>query len=236
MTNDYQKLVHVKNRLLDELNARRKDRVDQLKKSGTTFLSIVAAFRERELREEQGKHIELVRLAKEKKKSEWRKPNLMPDGSKDCLLMDEHSEFIQEDSGAVVRSTPCVIINKYYEDKLPKKILLVENAIRRVQFFQQAFKNHKLDIASNPEKALNYLKDNTYDLICLDFDVGLDQDSTPVAEFLKNKNIYSEILIHSMNKNGAEKLRIILSDNNRHIEIYPFEDILKNNGEFICQE
>lgn len=91
MSNDYQKNVSLKNNLLSELNARRRDRVDQITKRGTTFLGLVESLRDREVRENQGRHMELVRMAKEKKRSEWRNPITFADGTQDCVLMDEHS-------------------------------------------------------------------------------------------------------------------------------------------------
>jgi hypothetical protein len=91
MSNDYQKNVGLKNSLLNELNARRRDRVDQITKRGTTFLGLVESLRDRDMRENQGRHMELVRMSKEKKRSEWRKPITFADSTQDCVLMDEHS-------------------------------------------------------------------------------------------------------------------------------------------------
>jgi hypothetical protein len=104
MSNDYQKNVDGKNKLLNELNARRRDRVEQISKRGTTFIGLVEAMRDREMRETQGRHMELVRLAKQKKISEWREPTSFADGTKDCILMDENSilpekEIVRLDTG-----------------------------------------------------------------------------------------------------------------------------------------
>lgn len=97
MSVDYQKNVNLKNNLLNELNARRRDRVDQITKRGTTFLGLIESLRERENREKQGRHLELIRLAKDYKKTEWRKPNVFPDGARDCVLLDEDSIIPTQD-------------------------------------------------------------------------------------------------------------------------------------------
>jgi CheY-like chemotaxis protein len=221
MTNDYQKNVNTKNGLLNELNARRKDRVDQLKKSTTTFLGLVESLRQREIREHQGRHIELVRIAKEKKKSEWRKPNKFPDGSLDCLLLDDKSQL---PTGAV-DITRQSIINKY-GDLSDKNILVVDNDIRRVQLFQDLFKGNRIDIASSYDKAISRIESTNYDLICLDYDLGLDKKGIEVAEHIVQKNISPDILIHSMNEEGSKEMSQLLR--NFSIEVNPFESIVKN--------
>jgi len=93
MANDYQKNVDLRNRILEELNARRTDRADQISRRGTTFMSLVEEFRNEKVREEHGRHIELLKIAKEKKQAIWRSPQLFPDGTKDCILVDENTIF-----------------------------------------------------------------------------------------------------------------------------------------------
>ncbi len=102
-------------KLLGELNARRKDRVDQISKRGTTFLSMVQEFRDRKIRENQGRHMELVRLAKEKKKREWRKPTVFPDGTLDCVLLDSESELPKSDIVLLNKN------NKSFMDSSPEQ-------------------------------------------------------------------------------------------------------------------
>jgi hypothetical protein len=97
MSIDYQRNLELKNKILGELNARRKDRIDQITKRDKTFLGLIQEFRNREVREIQGRRMELMRMAKEKKKNEWHKPIDYVDGSKDCPLLDEHSEIPKVD-------------------------------------------------------------------------------------------------------------------------------------------
>src|SRR5690606_25192308 len=137
MANDYQKNIDVKNKLLNELNARRRDRVDQITKKGTTFLGIVEDLRDRAVREHQGRHLELVRLAKENKKNLWRKPIKFADSTTDCILMDENSEIAERE---IVRiSDDNSIYTELMIKSKDKRILLIDDDNKRVQFFQTIF-------------------------------------------------------------------------------------------------
>lgn len=225
---DYDKNVEMKNKLLDELNARRKDRVDQLSKKGTTFLSLMQEFRDRQTREKQGKHMELARLAKEKKKDKWRKPNRFPDGSIDCVLLDENSEFPKAD--IIIRNQECESID-YCKARPNSKVLVIDDESRRQQFFADVFNGLEVDFASNTYKALENLKTKEYDLICLDYDLGLQTNGGEVADkiVLEDMCPKARVLVHSMNTEGRQKLAEKLAK--RQLEVYPFEDIVKNLGE-----
>ena len=89
MSNDYQRNVELRRKILEDLTARRKDRIDSIHKAGTTFLSLVEAFREKKVREVQGRQMELIKMARDKKMKEWRDPCLFPDGSKGPFLLDD---------------------------------------------------------------------------------------------------------------------------------------------------
>jgi hypothetical protein len=231
MSSDYQKNVDLKNRLLNELNARRRDRVDQLKKSGTTFLSLVESLRERETREQQGRHIELVRLAKEKKRADWRQPTKFPDGTDDCVLMDEESILPTKD---VVRLSE--MGSRFVEEmskEAGKKILVIEDDHRRKQFFQTIFKNNNIIFASNNNKAKKRMEEHSdLDMICVDYDIGYDQKSSESIEHILDNDLYpnTKFLVHSMNKTGANQLKNMLT-NNRIVEVVPFEEIVKTFGD-----
>ena len=92
MVNDYGKNQDARTKLLESLNTRRKDRVNQIKKSGTSLFDLIQTLDEPEYRDDQGYYLEVMKLSKEHLKHEWRQPQLLPDGSKDCILIDEHSE------------------------------------------------------------------------------------------------------------------------------------------------
>jgi hypothetical protein len=48
-------------------------------------------FRDKQVRETQGKLMQLLKLAEEQKGKEWRKETVFPDGQKDRILLDEES-------------------------------------------------------------------------------------------------------------------------------------------------
>lgn len=91
MVNDYGKNQEARAKLLESLNTRRKDRVNQIKKSGTSFFDLIQTLDEPQYRDEQGYYLELMKLAKDGLKHDWRDPALFPDGTKDAVLIDEHS-------------------------------------------------------------------------------------------------------------------------------------------------
>lgn len=228
MTNDYQKNVELRNKLLNELNARRRDRIDNIKKSGTTFIGIVASLRDRQIRDLQGQHMELVRLAKEKKKNEWRKPTLFPDGSKDCILLDSESTLPEDLEASKRAGVASYLVEKYIADN-DKNILVVDDDTSRCQVFASLFGNHKVAFASNAEKATVLLSANYYDMVCLDYDLGLNTKGDQVVTFMKdnNNNQNAEVLVHSMNEGGVEILRQTLVGF-RNFEVCKFYDIHKS--------
>ena len=228
MSIDYQRNLDLRMKLLGELNARRKDRVDQLTKRGTTFLGLIESFRERKIREEQGRNMELFKMAKEKKKKEWRKPIRFPDGTEDCILMDDNSTLPKS---KVVRleDLKSKVVEKFRKGK-GKKILVVDNDHRRTQFFGDIFKGQELQFASNVDKAIELLDSNQFDLVCLDYDLGMEQKGTKVAEYLRMKGLHPagvEVLIHSMNKVGAAEIQSKLGTELGTAEVFPFEDLVR---------
>ena len=226
MTNDYQKNVDTKNKILSELNARRRDRIESIKKAGTTFAGLVQAFRDRAVRESQGKYAELVRIAKEQKLREWRKVNTYPDGSKDNIIFDDQSE-IPKNVQNYLENPICYTIDRFKKEK-DKNILIVENDNIRIQWFQDHLSGNKIEIASSFYKAYEKLCTTKYDLICLDYDIGLDLKGDALAQsIIDNKfSPNADILIHSMNKRGAENICKILSDTH-NVEVYSFETLLE---------
>lgn len=89
MSNDQMKNTDLRRRIMEDLNARRKDRAEDIKKTGSTFISLVEAFRDAKIRSAQDKHIELLKVARESKMKEWRKQTTFPDGTKDRILLDD---------------------------------------------------------------------------------------------------------------------------------------------------
>lgn len=232
MRSDYQANVKLRNDILEQLNARRADRVTELKKAGTTFLGLVSAFKDKTLREAHGRQMELVRLSKERKKNEFRRVEKFVDGSNDCVLIDDQSEIPQQDI-VYLADMECQFL-KQYEELEGKNILIIDDDIRRVQFFQDKFAKNKLFYSTNAEHAISQLETLGFDLICLDYDLGMGSKGLEIAQYIILKDIRAEVLVHSMNENGATLIKeaLVMKGN---IEIFPFEKMVdkskeQNNG------
>lgn len=225
MSDQYQKNVDTKNKLLNELNARRRDRIDQISKKHTTFLGLVQDIRDKAIKDAQGRHLELVRLAKEKKKAEWRKLAMFPDGSRDSILLDEFSNAPEIDLVRIVeKSTFCDI----FAEGTDKTILIVEDDLERSNFFADIFSDNKIEFASNAQKAIEKLDNSSYDLICLDYDLGLQTNGNEVCKHIIDNGLSpnAKILIHSMNE--EKKHDMIKTLGQRDIEICSFGNIIKD--------
>lgn len=124
MVIDYGKNQESRNKLLDNLNARRRDRIDQIQKSGITFIDLIKTLNDNRIKEEQGKYLELLKESKNNKKDKWRKPALFPDGSKDCVLLDENSD-IPEEGIVITDSNSIEFIKQIMDSEFKKKIAVI---------------------------------------------------------------------------------------------------------------
>ncbi len=221
MAINYQKNVDTKNKLLEHLNSRRVDRLDQIKRSGTTFVGMVEAFQKRELREKEGRHLELVRLAKEKKKNEWRQVSQFPDGQKDCILLDEFSEQVEQNEVVMEGSK---LFNKYIKEN-GKRVLIIENNIQKAIFLSQKLKDNQLTTVKNSTDAIEELKNNDFHFICL------GNDSVEFALHSMNNDMCraSDFIIHADNMDVSDKILMELNGK-RNIERYPFEELVRDSN------
>jgi len=231
MANDQEKNMILKSKLFENLNARRVDRIDQIEKSGMTFHGVIGALREKQNREIQGRHMELVRLAKENKKNQFRKPVIFPDSSKSAILLDDKSVEDDKIASILFDDNKSILIEEYRNEKKDRFILIIENDIERIQYFQQVFPMHKLDYAGEVGKAIEKINEKSYDLICFDYDLDLDRKSDEVASYIltNEKSPLCDVLIHSVNENGAEILNDIFAGK-RRVELFSFKKIYESNG------
>lgn len=229
MSNDYQRNIDTKNKLLGELNGRRKDRIDQIKKGGTTFIGLVESFRERDRREREGRHMELVRIAREEKKNRWRQPTTYPDATKDCVLMDEKSILPEKEYSMMSDSIPRSIKN--YSSETNKVILMIDNDPSKYDILSSILKENRIEFCTDAEKALDYLKENKVDLVCLNDSIEKGS-SIDVANFVITNDICrnTDFLTHSKNENFISEVKRIL-EGKRNIESYDFEELKKYAGE-----
>ena len=102
------------------------------------------------------------------------------------------------------------------------KILLVEKEERRIKDFKKRFKevftdNYYLTIAKNVDDVISSLKNNTYDLMLLSYNLEGKITGRFLAEWIKqqrneiHKGLKFPIFIHSMDAEGAEIMYKILT-------------------------
>lgn len=220
MTSNYAKNQDSRNKILNALNARRKDRASQLASTKTNFLAVIEELNEQRNREKIGRYTELLKKAKEKKQRDFRRPSKFPDGQVDCVLLDDESTLPTHDYIEGVKSS---LLYHYAHDNTPRKILIAEDDRGRYQFFTHVFSGHSPKIVSTCDEAIDLLSKESYDLICLDYDLGLSDKSERIANHILNnsKQENASILIHSENTDQAERLKQILSVGYR-VEKVPF--------------
>lgn len=98
------------------------------------------------------------------------------------------------------------------------KILIVEDNEFRIKKFRSCLLNHDFHIAISANDAIEYLKNNQYDLIFLDHDLGglemIDSNfyntGYTVAKYMAANDIECEVIIHSLNPVGAKNIQSII--------------------------
>lgn len=92
-------------------------------------------------------------------------------------------------------------------------LVLDDDLNRRDKFDKKLGKEHHLWMVDNPLQAIENIRLREYDAIFLDHDLGHDLTGTDVAYcFYRSKNIHAQILIHSINTQGAMRMYGILRD------------------------
>jgi CheY-like chemotaxis protein len=95
-------------------------------------------------------------------------------------------------------------------------ILLLEDNLERVHVFKTSLLDHHLDWVICSRDAIELLKFSNYDLIFLDNDLwdkeGYDPDNCgmQVAEYIRDNNIKSKVIVHSCNVPIAMKMTFMI--------------------------
>jgi len=90
----YDSLVKERQKIYNSLAATRKDRLDELKGGKETFFDLVTKLQHSQIeRDRQGHFAELMKLAAEDLKKEWRQPVDFPDGDTEPIIMDDKTNF-----------------------------------------------------------------------------------------------------------------------------------------------
>jgi len=97
------------------------------------------------------------------------------------------------------------------------KILILEDNEGRINEFTYNLKGHDVTLISNQRECIDLLKTNEYDVIFLDNDLldkeGFDPENCGmnVAIYIKNNDIKSKVIVHSLNVPVAIKMTLMLS-------------------------
>ena len=95
------------------------------------------------------------------------------------------------------------------------RILILEDDSYRITTFIEKFYDHDLTITENAGNAIDFIKNNQYDYIFLDNDLGDNNgEGIDVASFLsknpENINNKATFIIHSWNNPASEKIKSML--------------------------
>jgi len=113
--------------------------------------------------------------------------------------------------------------------KSSAKILVCDDDLLRISVFKKMlpefFIGSNMDFALNYQEAVDHLKNDVYDVIFLDHDLGVGKTGYDVALWMK-ENIENppDVIIHSMNPIGAKNI----------LGVFPFakwiswDNLLKN--------
>lgn len=227
MTNDYHKNLDVRNKLLESLNGRRRDRIEQLKKSGVTFAGIVQALRDRETRNIQGRHMELVKMATEKKMNEFRKPIIFPDGSKSPILLDDMSVLDSENERLILDENSSLFIEEMKLDP-NKKILIIDSDEKSIKLLQNQLKDNSVTVVQNIKMAGEECNKEEYSLICLGNQLEDNEKTTDFVHIILDRGICegAKFLIHSNNEDCNNTLRELLAGK-RQVEVFELNRLIK---------
>jgi CheY-like chemotaxis protein len=115
------------------------------------------------------------------------------------------------------------------------RVFLLDDDTARHDWFAQRFKGDELDVAVEPQRAVELLAENSYDAIFLDHDLlpehyyaeDFDDERTgyAVARWLAShpeRQTQSTIIVHTRNADGAMRMIEMLRGVGRHAEYVPF--------------
>lgn len=116
------------------------------------------------------------------------------------------------------------------------RVFLLDDDARRHDWFAKHFRGDRLDVASEPRRAIELLSSNSYDAIFLDHDLlpehyesdERDDERTgyAVASWLAerpDRQTASHIIVHTRNADGALRMVELLRRTGRQAEHVPFQ-------------
>jgi len=111
------------------------------------------------------------------------------------------------------------------------RILVLDDSQERLNIFAQKLAKHDVVMVETATEAIEQLKNNSFDMILLDHDLGnraFVDSSEPntgyqVAKFIVNEDTNNKdvpIIIHSLNPVGSMNMKNILGDQARYLPGY----------------
>jgi hypothetical protein len=114
------------------------------------------------------------------------------------------------------------------------RILVLDDMDVRHDGFVRRFKDHKIDHAYTAEEAIHHLNMRKYDLVCLDHDLApehyVDGDTKEPSGFdvavfmseMPKDKLPTQVLIHSWNPVGADRMKVQLHGLGMFVTCKPF--------------
>jgi CheY-like chemotaxis protein len=131
------------------------------------------------------------------------------------------------------------LLNKFgmgeARDRRPVRVFLLDDDTLRHEWFARQFKSDRLDVAVDPERAVELLSSNYYDVIFLDHDLlpehyyaeefDDERSGYAVARWLAespSKLAAATIIVHTRNADGALRMVELLRRTGRQAVHVPF--------------
>ena len=90
------------------------------------------------------------------------------------------------------------------------KILFIDDEEVRHKLMSKKYYGHNITYVKTAKEAFKALKNDTFDVIFLDHDLGTDKTGADIAERIKKMKIKSQVIVHSLNPVGAKNIQNIL--------------------------
>ncbi len=109
-------------------------------------------------------------------------------------------------------------------------ILVLEDEAERWNWFNKIFFQDEVTFTFSVKRTIQCLKEDNYDIIFLDRDLGDTEDNGEkvALEMMKQKlNLRATIVIHTMNPNGQESMKCYLEKYHKEVYVIPFTQLIK---------
>ncbi len=109
-------------------------------------------------------------------------------------------------------------------------ILVLEDEAERWNWFNKIFFSDNITFTFSSKKTIQYLKNDSFDIIFLDRDLeNIKDNGEKVAlEMMKQKlNLRATIVIHTMNPNGQESMKCYLEKYHKKVYVIPYTQLIK---------